>query len=523
MIGFLVFIGSCNVIQFNEPKPVHVKLNVCFYFNFRVEKFVIWFIYIFHTTNVNANYSISCMDDKCSIKYCCDSLTVSYDYSALPVSLKNLTVYTFCGTKIPQFLTNFTKLQSLQIWDSTLVDFSLEKPMRSLQNLDLSRNLVFNLNKSMLQSYPRLQYLNLSNNNIKNIEDYAFTAISSIKVLDLSLNYLRKLSAPLSARPLLDLTVLRLDNNRLEELSEDLFDTLFKLELLSLAGNYLKIVTERIVRPMYYLEELQLQDNYLHSIALENQKLQRLNLSGNNLDVKNISGLQRCRLTELDLSRNPLGNLNSLKLVEMEYLETLTMNYMRLLSFDTFNGPKGLRVLSLRNNDYSNISRTSFTNLSRLNLLQIDGNRLHTLDLNNLPTSLTYIGLNNNEFKCSYLDNLLKTLRTRGVRLYLTSSDNELDKNIERETTFIQDVICFIDEPEAVLVKSCKIVEDNFEYAWHTTFITALCLSLAVIYVFILWLYRHELKKIRDKESSEAEEVQSLTFHDLLSKDSNEY
>lgn len=464
------------------------------------------------------------MNNLCDDEDTCSISNLSSDIDLrLPISLVNLTLLNTQLTTLPQSISNLQQLKLVQVKDSQLIEILLPKPLPSIRDLEFTWTQITNLTRNMLQSYPNLQHLNLSHNQISVIEDYAFTSTPSIVSIDLGSNQLRKLSAPLSARPLLDLKVLRLDNNKLAELSEDLFDTLFMLRQLSLAGNYLKIISDRTLRPMYYLEVLSLQNNQLRSLSLENQKLQKLDLSGNYLTAENITGLAMCRLTELDLSKNPVQNLSVLKLGEMEYLETLVMNHMSLLSFNTFDGPTSLRILSLQYNDNPNVSETSFKQLTQLNLLQVDGNRLTKLDPTNLPISLTYIGLDDNDFSCLYLKNLLKQLRLQGVRLYLTSkSEKYKNKFSDKDLTHIQGVACFVDDRDEAIVKSCKIVEENFVYAWHTSIATSVFLVLAMVYVFLLWLYRHELKKVKDNAGSGAEEVQVLTFHDLLSKDQNE-
>lgn len=482
-----------------------------FFLNYRLFTTIV----LLCTSTVISGAQIECDEHGCSIT----ELDGSTDRPELPITTNNLSITSSNISTLPVWVGNFTQLKILHVTNSSLVNFALEAST-TVNALNLSQNLIKILTRNMLQAYSSLQLLNLSCNQISSIEDYAFTGSSSIVSLDLAHNRLRKLSAPLSARPLLDLKILRLDNNRLEELSEDLFDTLIELKLLSLTGNYLKIITERTVRPLYHLEELRLQDNHLRSVAFENPRLIRLNLGRNDLAADDISGLSRSRLQELNLSRNPIGNVTALNLDELELLETLTMNKMTLLSFDTFNGPKTLRILSFKGNDYVNISSIDLSHMSRLNLLQIDGNQLKNIEIKYLPASLTYIGLNDNQFDCTYLEELLDQLRLKGIRLYLTN--DPIDTTEQRK--FIQGVICISDELEGVVIKACKILEEDFVYAWHTSLATAVCLALAVVYIYILWRYRHELKKIKDHEYNqlEAEEEQTLTFHDLLSKDQND-
>lgn len=375
----------------------------------------------------------------------------------------------------------------------------------------------------MLQSYPSLQHLNLSHNQISSIEDYAFTATSSLTTLDLSNNRLRKLAAPLSARPLLDLKILRLDNNNLIALAEDLFDTLLKLELLVVSGNYLKTITERTMRPLYYLKVLNVAENHLESITFMNPRLEILDLSGNELAASGIAGLAMSKLEILDLSRNPLGKLSDLNLVNISMLKYINMNSMKLISLDNdFEGPASLRVLSFRNNDYTNISQVDFTRFSKLRLIQLDGNQLKEIDLKNLPHGLTFIGINDNNFDCKYLEDLLWNLTLKEIRLYFTKENLSTT-----EGRNIQGVSCSnkLDEiEETVAVKVCQVVDQDFSYTWHTSLATSVCFSLAVVYILILWLYRRELKKIKDSEYSDVEdEKQTLTYHDLLTKDQSEY
>lgn len=409
------------------------------------------------------------------------------------------------NTTLDTFPTIPANTKAVTIQNTQLRHLNLPIKLEGVKSLDLSRNLIKSIAQKTLQS-AHLTAINVSFNVITEIEAYAFTVSTRLRQLDLSHNQLRKLQ-PLSAKPLLELHTLRLDHNRLDTLDDSFFENLFKLEVLSASANNFKSIS---LRSLYYLQSVDLSQNFLHSVTLANPKMTNLNLSSNNLDVGQIFGLTAARsLLSLDLARNPLGNLSSIKLSNLEELHI--SNLKIITSSDLIGLPK-LKVLDFSNNDFPNIANLSHLPLK---LLQVDGNRLTQINFS-LPESLTYIGLNGNEFTCEYLQNLLTKLRSAGVRLYFTEKT--------QTDSHIQGVTCVYSEDIEENIEVCKILEsdEDFVYAWHTSLSAALCLLLAVVYMSILWRHRLKIKKIKDQESEEEEEDEeqiSLTYHNLLKGD----
>lgn len=401
--------------------------------------------------------------------------------------------------------------KSIIIRNTSFSELDLLK-LDGVKYLDLSRNSIDSVSQKTLQS-AYLISINLSCNAITEIEVYAFT-ISPLKQLDLSSNRLRKLH-PLSAKPLLELQILHLDNNHIEVIPEGFFEFLFKLEVFTANGNYLKTIN---LRPLYYLQHVELSNNYLQSLVLANPKVTDLNLSCNSLDIAKISGLAQCSsLLTLDLSQNPIGNLSPIKLPKLEELRLSSLKLITSLELTPF---PNLKILDLSNNDFPHLG--NLTHLASMNLLLIDGNKLTTLNFS-LPDSLTYIGLNDNEFACTYLEELLPSLRRQGIRLYF---------NQKATGSNVQGVRCVnVDEGSEEKYQTCNHVEDeDFVYAWHTSVSSTVCLMLAVIYISILWKCRAKVKMFKDHENGEDENVLNesefdaspITYNNLLIKYNND-
>lgn len=192
-----------------------------------------------------------------------------------------------------------------------------------VETLDLSYN---NIKSVTVFPYMNIKYLNLSNNIIEQIEDGAFTNLTQLVVLDLSNNHLTTNNlkpeslhggySPTEFQPLLALKVLKLGNNNLHSLNKDLFEHTPALEELYLDTNQFKVIDYSTLFAIADLPNLRVIDlSYMELDSIADDifhrplGLQVVNLTGNLLTE--IPGALRwaTHLETLLLDENPIKNI----------------------------------------------------------------------------------------------------------------------------------------------------------------------------------------------------------------------
>ena len=156
-----------------------------------------------------------------------------------------------------------------------------------LKRLTISRSRLYNLPHTLLADATKLEYLDLSFNNISNLHHSFFEGLHDLKVLVLNSNKIKKLEKYLFYPT--NLTKLMIRQNNLEEIDEDSF------------------------RKTHFLEEIDMSGNDLSSEDMEGfkannlQKLRRLDLSHNQIDLIHMEFFLMSKLEILDLSHNSIG------------------------------------------------------------------------------------------------------------------------------------------------------------------------------------------------------------------------
>ena len=212
------------------------------------------------------------------------------------------------------------------------------------------------------------------------------------------------------------LLYLYLDDNRLTELDEDLFDGLTGLQRLYLNGNRLTALPSDIFDdPGSSLRYLFLSDNDFSSLPAD---------IFDGLVGLQILILHRAGLDELDpnLFEPPGSSL---------YYLYLFGNDISSLDENIFNGLTGLNRLYLQGNDLASLPENVFEGLTGLNRLYLDGNRLTALHENIFDdlSSLKDLNLDANMLPAlpadvfDGLDNSLTDLYLRENRLTALPSD----------------------------------------------------------------------------------------------------
>lgn len=114
------------------------------------------------------------------------------------------------------------------------------------------------------------------------------------------------------------------------------------------------------------------------------QKLQKLNLSGNRIQIihtRIFRGFSDVRLQELDLNTNNISSVPSNAFEKLKYLLFLDLshNSIAIINANTFSGLNSLRKLLLNNNDILDIQPETFARLEKLDSLDLSFNSLESL------------------------------------------------------------------------------------------------------------------------------------------------
>jgi Leucine-rich repeat (LRR) protein len=231
--------------------------------------------------------------------------------------------------------------------------------LKSLKLLDFSANRLIKIENATFKGLVNLQTLYMNNNYLESAEsdsDYFLDDLSLLEHLDLSFNYFYYLSRGYFKR-LKSLKTLRLNNNRLKEISSSLFVENTRLVMLNLSSNSLNTIT---LTNLTMLELLDLNCNQLKSFEFYLPHLRQLYLANNQIEA--VSLRHMFSLDSVDLSNNLFKSLNDSSVVfeEVRDLRSFKMNG----SYE-FGAEK---ILSLHRLNELNLSfcRILVTNFSRL-------------------------------------------------------------------------------------------------------------------------------------------------------------
>lgn len=260
----------------------------------------------------------------------------------------------------------FPNLSSLDI-----SSFGLEEPInrvhfhfKNLKNLNASYNKMSILDNNMLTS--SLIEMDFSHNNIEVIISTTFDSAKSLSKINLS-------------------------HNSINFLMPSLFQSLTELRVIDLSYNLFTLFDIGVYRNNKKLEVIRIENNRINSLVAINSisfnSLITLNVAGNEINKLNdifSTNKYYPRLQVLDLSRNPLKEIDVSLLNSFKSLRHLNLSQTELRDFDfrVFVYPVNLETLDLSNNSLEHIKYTS--NVGRfysLRTLNLAGNNLTNLDV----------------------------------------------------------------------------------------------------------------------------------------------
>ena len=239
----------------------------------------------------------------------------------------------------------------------------------------------------MIVYSPSIQGLSFVKSNMHMIQQHAFSGKEGLKVLILSCNILTILPTSV-CRNLPSLQILKLDKNKLANLTSDIFHGRCErqLLLLDLSNNKITHLPHELFHTTKNLKTLDLKHNRLiiftDSFASFPWGLDYLYLSGNNIFTlpvgvfESVGGLHYLELQENAISTLPQDVFA--QLIWLLYLD-LSGNAISTIPQGVFATLGYLRILDLSGNDISTLPHGVFAKLGRLSTLDLSGNDISIL------------------------------------------------------------------------------------------------------------------------------------------------
>lgn len=253
-----------------------------------------------------------------------------------------------------------------------------------LQWLDLSSNLIMDLDFDTFRNTRKLQYLNLAKNALAEVPGEMFKFVSGLRVIDLSHNNLRSLAENLFFNE--GLESLNLANNQLTKIPVTSITNLAALSVcdIDLSNNHIGAIhSADLSNKFRSLNRLDLSNNRL--VRLEDAAfatlphLMELNLGHNSeLEVtgKAFIGLENC-LLHLNLDNVSITAFPELPLPFLRRL-TIADNDLPFVPPELANNMTSLTSLDLSYNDLTNVPLLTHS-LPRLRHLSLAGNPISVL------------------------------------------------------------------------------------------------------------------------------------------------
>ncbi|XP_063152767.1 leucine-rich repeat and immunoglobulin-like domain-containing nogo receptor-interacting protein 2 [Candoia aspera] len=296
--------------------------------------------------------------------------------------------------------------------------------------LDLSKNRLKSVNPEEFTAFPLLEEIDLSDNIVANVEPGAFNSLFNLRSLRLKGNRLKLV--PLGVfTGLSNLTKLDISENKIVILLDYMFQDLHNLKSLEVGDNDLVYISHRAFNGLLSLEHLTLEKcnltavptealSYLHNLislhlrhlninllpayafkrlfhlknleidywpmldmipanSLYGLNLTSLSITNTNLSTVPYAALKHLvYLTHLNLSYNPISTIESGMLADVLRLQELHIAGAQLHTIEphAFQGLRFLRVLNVSQNLLETLEENVFHSVKALEILCINNNPL---------------------------------------------------------------------------------------------------------------------------------------------------
>lgn len=315
--------------------------------------------------------------------------------------------------KIPHLMFDtFPDLQLLRMENCSLEAF--EKPQfegaSNLMSLFLGHNRLHDIPKNIFLGADNLATLHMQHNLLRVLHNHSFHALKELKELSLADNQLEQLPLGVFAgsRKLLDLN---LSGNRLAALPRGIFDKNLNLTRINLSQNRFVAFESELLKLQPRLAMLDISGNILQELTLNFSQLELAVLHGCDLRRLTVYGIvkeldlhnnslrelphlpQASNVTSLDLSHNPLGNLQG--------------NPLRRFT--------GLLRLNLSATNAHELAEGLFKKQTQLQMLDISANTIYSLKITLFDSlkALQYFYFQQNNWNCDFLQLLMSSFVKR--------------------------------------------------------------------------------------------------------------
>lgn len=256
---------------------------------------------------------------------------------------------------------------------------SLPIQVNSIEVLDLSHNNLSSFNSTLLDPLRNsLTQLRLDNNRIGNITSSVLTGFRHLQLLNLSRNRI-ELIHPDAFQDDTSLQVIDLSSNRISDLLTDTFRDNVHLRVLNLNDNELRAIPENSFAANHELEAVYISRNRLSNVPASairpvSSNLRILDCSFNNIHFlrnEEIDQTSFARLLLLNLSHNQIKNLPESIFADFSSLESLDLSWnpIRVVSDSLFDGvSQSLQDLDMSHALLKSIPMLNLPNLKRLDL-----------------------------------------------------------------------------------------------------------------------------------------------------------
>ena len=317
----------------------------------------------------------------------------------------------------------------------------LFEDLLNLKKLKLNRNNLRTLPEDVFRANNLLETVNLSENCLENLPEKALKNL--IKMKEFSMVNRRKCSGikfnlpndflPASIEKLefarVNIQILphkllqncpnmrefRVQQAKLKDVPEDLFNKTTGIQIIDLAGNQIKTIKPRLFSNLPHLETLKLHYNNIEgidsNIFVNNRNVKQIELQHNLIRVidddlfLNLPQLQSLSLANNKLQASPYqtSNLTSSLGLKLERLYLSNNNITQINVVKMLSGFSNIQVLDLQHNQitgYLNLTSIDQVNLTSSMELKFNSNKLDGVILKRTLDKRLLISIENNPLKC---------------------------------------------------------------------------------------------------------------------------
>lgn len=277
---------------------------------------------------------------------------------------------------------NTRKLKSVEIRDNRITAIgSFFDGLRYLETLDMSHNMIKDVEMLLKSKIPYLHIMNLEGSHLGVITELepSYEEIEVLLLGDCGITEVK----PGAFKALEKMMRLNLSNNSLSRLDGSVFSIDSKLEFLALSDNSLTSVTGTFNRTRR-MKELKLSSNQIHDItdAFKGLTLLRKISMRSNLvtHIPDDAFIDNSELAEINLSENKIRWVGRNALKGLVTLNKLLLQGNQLVSLNGSirNLPK-IRYLDASFNAIQSLERAEFANNGRLTFIKLTANNISSL------------------------------------------------------------------------------------------------------------------------------------------------